>query len=142
MPSTLSAALLYLAAAASAATAAGHTKMGHDLVFPALKKLGVKDRGAISARIGWLEVNQGFILLGGSLCPLQTPLKPRESDIRPIFAIKWAQFGVADVYDKAFAAFYCAAQYYFGYCYLKAGITEPVVPLWGIPTLVGLSQVV
>ncbi|CAL3967324.1 unnamed protein product [Diplocarpon coronariae] len=123
MPSTLSAALLYLAAAASAATAAGHTKMGHDLVFPALKKLGVKDRGAISARIGWLEVNQGFILLA-------------------IFAIKWAQFGVADVYDKAFAAFYCAAQYYFGYCYLKAGITEPVVPLWGIPTLVGLSQVV
>ncbi|KAI6709407.1 hypothetical protein JHW43_008083 [Diplocarpon mali] len=123
MPSTLSTALLYLAAAASAATAAGHTKMGHDLVFPALKKLGVKDRGAISARIGWLEVNQGFILLA-------------------IFAIKWAQFGVADVYDKAFAAFYCAAQYYFGYCYLKAGITEPVVPLWGIPTLVGLSQVV
>ncbi|PBP28139.1 hypothetical protein BUE80_DR000893 [Diplocarpon rosae] len=123
MPSMLASTLLYLAAATSTATAVGHTKMGYDLVFPALRRLGLKDRGAISARIGWLEVNQGFVLLA-------------------IFAIKWAQFGLVDAYDKAFAGFYCAAQYYFGYCYLKAGITEPVVPLWGIPTLVGLSQIV
>ncbi|KAJ5050363.1 uncharacterized protein L3040_002246 [Drepanopeziza brunnea f. sp. 'multigermtubi'] len=123
MPSILAKALLYLAAAASSGTALGHTKMGYDVVFPAMKKLGVKDKGAISAKIGWMEVNQGFVLLA-------------------IFAVKWAQFGMVDVYDKAFAGLYCVSQLYFGYCYLKAGITEPVIPLWGIPTLVGLSQLV
>ncbi|KAH6718141.1 hypothetical protein DL95DRAFT_385933 [Leptodontidium sp. 2 PMI_412] len=123
MVSTLAKTLLYLAAAASSTTALGHTKMGYDVVFPALKKLGVKDHGAISARIGWMEVNQGFVILS-------------------IFCFKWAQFGMTDIYDKAFAGFYCVAQFYFGWCYLKAGIKEPVVPLWGIPTLVGLSQLV
>lgn len=63
MPSTLAQILLYLAAAASSTTALGHTKMGYDVVFPALKKLGVKDKGAASARIGWMEVNQGFVIM-------------------------------------------------------------------------------
>ncbi|KAH7417885.1 hypothetical protein BKA64DRAFT_653070 [Cadophora sp. MPI-SDFR-AT-0126] len=121
MVSSLARTLLYIAAAASSTTALGHTKMGYDLVFPALKKLGVQDKGAISARIGWLEVNQGFVIFS-------------------IFCLKWAQFGITDVYDKAFAGVYCACQFYFGWCYLKAGIKEPVIPLWGIPTLVGVSQ--
>lgn len=59
-----------------------------------------------------------------------------------IFCIKWAQFGITDIYDKAFAGLYCVAQFYFGWCYLKAGIKEPVVPLWGIPALVGVSLLV
>ena len=63
MVSSLARTLLYVAAAASSTTALGHTKMGYDLVFPALKKLGIQDKGAISARIGWLEVNQGFVIL-------------------------------------------------------------------------------
>merc|ERR1711964_754443 len=91
--------------------------------FPRIEEAGYPGKGAISARIGWLEVNQGFVILS-------------------IFCLKWAQFGITDVYDKAFAGFYCACQFYFGWCYLKAGIKEPVIPLWGIPTLVGLSQLV
>ncbi len=63
MPSTLAKYILYLVAASSGTCALGHTKMGYDVVFPALKKLGVKDVGAISARIGWMEVNQGFVIL-------------------------------------------------------------------------------
>ncbi|CZT00045.1 hypothetical protein WAI453_003368 [Rhynchosporium graminicola] len=130
--STLSKTLLYLAAFASSTTALGHTKMGYDLVFPALKELGAGADGkgngedknaAISARIGWLEVNQGFVIFS-------------------IFCVKWAQFGIVDIYDKAFASFYCVAQVYFGWCYLRAGIMEPVAPLCGIPALVGLSQLV
>jgi hypothetical protein len=62
-PSTLAQILLYFAAGTSALTALGHTKMGYDLVFPSLKKCGPKDNGALAAKIGWMEVNQGFVIM-------------------------------------------------------------------------------
>ncbi|KAL2066147.1 hypothetical protein VTL71DRAFT_2218 [Oculimacula yallundae] len=142
-PSTLSKVLLYTASLANLGSVIGHTAMGYEIVFPALNKLlgvngkgvdgkGVnvngkeakKDRdGAVSARIGWMEVNSGFVILS-------------------IFCIKWAQLGIVDVYDKVFVSFYCLAQAYFGWCYIKAGIVNPVAVLWGIPALVGVSQLV
>lgn len=62
-PSTLAQILLYFAAGTSALTILGHTKMGHDLVFPSLKKAGPKDPGAFAAKIGWMEVNQSFAII-------------------------------------------------------------------------------
>jgi hypothetical protein len=62
-PSTLSQILLLFAGTTSALTVLGHTKMGYDLVFPSLKKCGPKDKGALSAKIGWLEVNTGFVII-------------------------------------------------------------------------------
>lgn len=93
MPSSLATALLYLASGLSFGTALGHTKMGYDLVFPALQRLGGRDKGAISARIGWLEVNQGFIILGKSspcvsLAPSHPlPSFPQTSDVHA--AVTW-----------------------------------------------------
>lgn len=66
MPSSLSSNLLYTAAGISALTVLGHTKMGYDVVFPSLKNLAAGDIGAGSAKIGWMEVNQGFIVMGKS----------------------------------------------------------------------------
>lgn len=37
---------------------------------------------------------------------------------------------------------YSGANLYFGYCYAKGGMYEPLVPLWGIPAMLGLSQLV
>lgn len=59
-----------------------------------------------------------------------------------IFCVKWATLGVNDVYDKALMSVYSAANLYFGYCYAKGGMYEPLVPLWGIPAMLGLSQLV
>lgn len=67
MPSSLSSGLLYTAAAVSALTVLGHTKMGYDEVFPSLKNLAAAgDIGAGAAKIGWMEVNQGFFVMGKS----------------------------------------------------------------------------
>jgi hypothetical protein len=65
--SSLSSTLLYTASLLSALTVAGHSKMGFDTVFPSLTKVpagGLRDLGAGSARIGWWEVNQGFVAQG------------------------------------------------------------------------------
>ncbi|CZR64778.1 uncharacterized protein PAC_14677 [Phialocephala subalpina] len=116
--STLSTTLLYTAGFLASATVAGHTKMGFDLVFPALKK-APDSPGTRAAKIGWMECNQGFVFM-------------------TLFCIKWANTGgLTDTYDKAFLGIYSAAQIWTGIAYIKAGIYEPLVPLWGIPTLAG-----
>ena len=83
MPTQLSQLLLYINAGLSALTVLGHTKMGYDVVFPSLQrgssggakgkgKEGILDNGAKAARIGWLEVNQGFVVM----CMLDLPSSP------------------------------------------------------------------
>jgi hypothetical protein len=59
-----------------------------------------------------------------------------------VFCIKWANVGLTDVYDKALMGLYCGGQLYFGYLYLKARMYEPLIALWGVPALLGLSQLV
>jgi hypothetical protein len=69
-PSQLSQYLLYTAASISAASVAGHTRMGYEVVFPSLERItvtaeGMKhDDGAVAAKIGWLEGNQVFGIMG------------------------------------------------------------------------------
>ncbi|KZP27899.1 hypothetical protein FIBSPDRAFT_283764 [Athelia psychrophila] len=124
MPSSLSSGLLYTAAAVSALTVLGHTKMGYDEVFPSLKNLAAAgDIGAGAAKIGWMEVNQGFFVMA-------------------VLCAKWAKYGVRGPYDKALLGMFASTQLWAGWSYLQLGITEPLVPLWGIPALVGLSQLV
>lgn len=56
---------LYAASFLSAVSVAGHTQMGFDVVFPSLKsKVDANDRGAVSAKIGWLEGNMIYTILG------------------------------------------------------------------------------
>lgn len=63
MPSQLAQYALYSAAAISVASVVGHTQMGFEVVFPSLRKAGEKDKGATSAKIGWLEGNQVFAIM-------------------------------------------------------------------------------
>lgn len=56
---------LYAASFPSAVSVAGHTQMGFDIVFPSLSsRLAVNDHGAVSAKIGWLEGNMLYSILG------------------------------------------------------------------------------
>jgi hypothetical protein len=49
---------------------AGHTRMGYEVVFPSLQRIAVTaagkkhDDGAVAAKIGWLEGNQVFGIMG------------------------------------------------------------------------------
>ncbi|KAE8451719.1 hypothetical protein EG329_003176 [Mollisiaceae sp. DMI_Dod_QoI] len=118
-PSTLSTTLLYTASFMASTTVAGHTKMGYDLVFPALKKIPASEQpGAKAAKIGWMECNQGFMFMA-------------------LFCVKWANVGLTDTYDKAFLGIYSAAQLWAGIAYIRAGVYEPLLPLWGIVTVAG-----
>jgi hypothetical protein len=63
-PSQLAQYALYSAAAISVASVVGHTHKGFEMVFPSLRKAGEKDKGALSAKIGWLEGNQVFAIMG------------------------------------------------------------------------------
>jgi len=116
---TLSSTLLYIAAGLNGVLVIGHTNMGYKIVFPSTNK----DAGGEAARIGWWEVNESFIAFG-------------------IYCLKWAKFGVSDSYDKAFLGISVASQLFFGYRYAKAGFGKPLLGLWGVPALVGLSQIV
>ncbi len=78
-PSSLAQILLYFAAATSAICVPAHTKMGTDLVFPSLATAGARDKvargkgakdgkvgadkGLLAAKIGWIEVNTGFVIM-------------------------------------------------------------------------------
>jgi hypothetical protein len=67
LPSLLAQYALYAASAISAASIAGHTQMGYEVVLPSLKRLvaGKKeDDGTVAAKIGWWEVNQVFGVMG------------------------------------------------------------------------------
>jgi hypothetical protein len=80
-PSQLSQYLLYTAASISAASVAGHTQMGYEVVFPSLKRITVTaagkkhDDGAVAAKIGWLEGNQVFGIMGAFLIFLTRPVR-------------------------------------------------------------------
>ncbi|KAH6663066.1 hypothetical protein B0J14DRAFT_570596 [Halenospora varia] len=73
MQSQLSSSLLYTAAGLSALTVAAHTQMGLDLVLPSLKKTNPTDPGLKAAKIGWMELNQGYVLMSA---PSPTPFSP------------------------------------------------------------------
>jgi len=68
--SQLSQYVLYAAAAISTASVAGYTQMGYEVVFPSLRRITVTatgkthDDGAEAAKIGWLERNQVFAVMG------------------------------------------------------------------------------
>jgi hypothetical protein len=71
MPSQLTQYALYAASAITAGSVAGHTQMGFEVVFPSLRRIPLApkaekkhDGGAVAAKIGWLEGNQGFAILG------------------------------------------------------------------------------
>ncbi|TVY78572.1 hypothetical protein LSUE1_G009568 [Lachnellula suecica] len=119
MPKPFSSNLLYIAAGLNTALVLGHTKMGYEIVFPST----TKDAGGEAASIGWWEVNESFVFMG-------------------IFCLKWAKFGITDRYDKAILYASAASQIFFGYRYLKAGFGKPIIGLWGVPALIGLSQLV
>ncbi|KUJ16531.1 uncharacterized protein LY89DRAFT_685477 [Mollisia scopiformis] len=119
MPSTASKFFFFYAAITAAGTVLGHTQMGYNLVFPALKK-APNSPGVKAARIGWMECNQGFAFIA-------------------LFCIKWANHGLTSYYDKIFFAIYTVAQIWTGIAYLRAGIYQPLVLLWGIPALVGIA---
>ncbi|KAH8651528.1 hypothetical protein BGZ60DRAFT_187384 [Tricladium varicosporioides] len=123
MQSQLSSSLLYTAAGLSALTVAAHTQMGLDLVLPSLKKTNPTDPGLRAAKIGWMELNQGYVLM-------------------TIMATKWARHGMTSPYEKAFAAVYSLSQMAFGVWYAREGFPVVMLPLWGIPGLLGLSQLV
>jgi hypothetical protein len=53
--------------------------MGFEVVFPSLRKAGEKDKGAISAKIGWLEGNQVFAIMGNKNSLLYTLLSKHDS---------------------------------------------------------------
>ncbi|KAL6699726.1 hypothetical protein J3F84DRAFT_361578 [Trichoderma pleuroticola] len=122
-PSSSSSLLLYAAAALSAVSVAGHMQMGLDLVFPSLRKTNPTDPGLVAAKIGWMELNQGFIWMS-------------------IMAVKWARHGLTSPFDKAFAAVFAIGNVAFGAWYARVGFPVILVPLWGIPGLIGLSQLV
>jgi len=117
--STLSTTLFYTAALLSAATVPGHTKFGLDIVFPALKK-APQGPEVTAAKIVWMECNQPFVFL-------------------TLFCIKWANYGLTDTYDKVFLGLNIAAQIGTGIAYIKAGIYEPLLPLFGLPLLAGAA---
>lgn len=123
--SSLSTTLLYTASIVSAVTVLAHTKMGVDTVFPSLTKVptgGLRDVGAGAARIGWLEVNQGFIT-------------------QAILCAKWAKFGVQGPYDQALLGMFTITQLIASVSYWRLGARDAATLLVGVPTLVVLSQV-
>ncbi|QYT05453.1 hypothetical protein H0G86_012346 [Trichoderma simmonsii] len=121
--SSTSSLLLYAAAGFSAFTVAAHTQMGFDTVLPSIRKFNPADPGLVAAKIGWMELNQGFVLMS-------------------IMAVKWARHGITGPYEKAFAAVYSISQVFFGAWYARVGFPVILIPLWGIPGLIGLSQLV
>ncbi|KAL7936520.1 hypothetical protein V8C35DRAFT_295731 [Trichoderma chlorosporum] len=121
--SSTSSFLLYAAAGFSAVTVAAHTQMGFDVVLPSIKKADPKDPGLVAAKLGWMELNGGFVLMS-------------------IMATKWARHGLTSPYEKAFAAVYALNQITFGAWYARSGFPGALLPLWGIPALIGLSQLV
>ncbi|KAL7914002.1 hypothetical protein GGI35DRAFT_439200 [Trichoderma velutinum] len=121
--SSTSSLLLYAAAGLSAVTVAAHTQMGLDLVLPSIRKANPTDPGLVVAKLGWMELNQGFIWIS-------------------IMAVKWARHGLTNPFDKAFATVFAIGHVSFGAWYAKSGFPVVLVPLWGIPGLIGLSQLV
>jgi hypothetical protein len=64
-PSKFARYALYAASFLSAISVAGHTQMGFDVVFPSLRsQLALNDHGVVSAKIGWLEGNMVYGILG------------------------------------------------------------------------------
>lgn len=64
-PSKLAQLGFYTASFLNAVSVAGHTQVGFDVVFPSLRdKLILNEDGAIFAKIGWLEGNIVFGILG------------------------------------------------------------------------------
>jgi hypothetical protein len=56
--------------------------------------------------------------------------------------LKWAQYGLTTGYDKALLTWLAASQVGFGVLFWMKGIYLPLVPLWGVPAVTVLSQVV
>ncbi|MCJ1483541.1 hypothetical protein MMC06_003709 [Schaereria dolodes] len=123
MASKLSCILLRTAAAVNFLSIVGHTKMGFDDLFPALKPLGQNNRQAGIFKIGWLEVNTVMLLMG-------------------ILCLKWANTGLTDNYEKAVFGCFTLAQTYFGFRYTVLGVFEPLISLWLTPVLMVASQLV
>lgn len=161
-PSTLAQCALYTASFISAISVAGHTQMGFDVVFPSLSnKLALHDHGAVSAKIGWLEGNmvygimgklkRRFILGSAPLSALNLILKKirrtqgilLKQFVRPaILCAKWAKAGLVDNHEKAVLTFTALYQIGCGIEFARSGIYEPLVPLVGVPLLAGFSQLV
>ncbi len=81
--SSTSSLLLYAAAGFSAFTVAAHTKMGFDTVLPSIRKFNPTDPGLVAAKIGWMELNQGFVLMCMSiLSQLYLPLNHRNDHVK------------------------------------------------------------
>jgi hypothetical protein len=59
-----------------------------------------------------------------------------------LLQLKWAQHGLATGYDKALLAWFVASQVAFGVAYWMKGLYLPLLPLWAIPAVTVLSQVV
>jgi hypothetical protein len=57
-----------------------------------------------------------------------------------ILQLKWAREGVSGNYDKALMVWYGAYNFTFGVGYWRQGWYLPLIPMWGIPGLVWLSQ--
>jgi hypothetical protein len=141
MPFQLAQYALYSAAAISAVSVVGHTQMGFELVFPSLRKAGEKDKGAASAKIGWLEGNQVFSVMDNcSISPILYVFHRIVADQSGILYTKWARFGITDKYERAILILTVSYQIACGTGFARAGIYKPLLALWLGPGLATVSQ--
>jgi hypothetical protein len=56
--------------------------------------------------------------------------------------LKWAQYGLTTRYDKALLAWFAASQMAFGVRFWMKGLYLPLLPLWAVPAVTLLSQLV
>ncbi|MCJ1254905.1 hypothetical protein MMC24_002721 [Lignoscripta atroalba] len=123
MPSQVSSALLRAAVALNVISFVGHTKLGFDELFPALKPLGPNNKNSFALKMGWLEVNFTFLTMA-------------------ILCLKWANTGITDGYEKAVLNCIAVGQAYFGWRYMSMGMYAPMIALWATPGLAVASQFV
>ncbi|KAF7921520.1 uncharacterized protein EAE97_011309 [Botrytis byssoidea] len=115
--------LLYVCAGLSMFTAYKHTSLGFSELFPRIDRgLGSSEPlTAFSAKSNFLQVGASWALIG-------------------ILQLKWAKFGLNNVYDKAILGWYGVYSFASGLGYFLKGVYVPLVPIWLIPALTVLSQ--
>ncbi|KAE9372575.1 hypothetical protein N431DRAFT_483340 [Stipitochalara longipes BDJ] len=114
--------LLYASVGLSAFAVFKHTSISVGDLFPILDSALESDPlVAFSAKCNLLQASGTLVTMA-------------------ILQLKWAQYGVIGKYDKVLLTWYGLASFAFGLGYFMKGWYLPLIPMWGIPGVVGLSQ--
>ncbi|KAK0111152.1 hypothetical protein ONS95_001529 [Cadophora gregata] len=113
---------LYASAGLTAFTIYKHTEICINELFPAIdENLGPDSLLAFTAKGNYLNTSATYVTM-------------------LILQLKWAKHGLTAKYDKILLVWYLLQSFMFGVAYLRKAFYTPLLAWWGIPALMGMSQ--